>query len=152
MSKSKPQGLVYVQQSSRQYTICVLLNSTRQRDCSSVLQQQASSYPFFWTGRSSSAFLTEHQDYMTNKKFNQRCAGPYKILETLGLMPFVLRNLKMQNVFLVSLLKSYNPPFIWGWCQPPLSPILTEDEPEYKVKNVLTSWSSNPQKTRLSIL
>ena len=89
------------------------------------------------------------------KKFDQRRAGPYKVLEPIGTHAYRLdlpRNMKIHNVFHVSLLESYDPPFIRGRQQPPPPPVIIDEVPEYEIERILTSRFSNPQKTKVEYL
>ena len=111
--------------------------------------------PSFQVGDKVLLSLQNIKTIRPTKKFDQRHAGPYKILELIGTHAYRLdlpKNMKIHNVFHVSLLDSYDPPFIRGRHQPPPPPVVIEDEPEYEVENILTSRFSNPQKTKVEYL
>ena len=60
--------------------------------------------------------------------------------------------MKIHNVFHVSLLESYDPPFLQGRNQPPPPPLVIDSQEEYEVQNILTSRFAARSKTKIEYL
>ena len=72
------------------------------------------------------------------RKLLPRWVGPFKVSKQVGKVAYELdlpSNMKIHNVFHVSLLKPYHPS---GRTQPPPPAVWVDDEPEYEVEHILS--------------
>ena len=111
--------------------------------------------PSFAAGDKVLLSLQNVKSIRPTKKFDQRRAGPYEIAKAVSSHAYQLKlpkDMKIHNVFHVSLLESYDPPFLRGRNQPPPPPLVVDSQEEYEVQNILTSRFAARSKTKIEYL
>ena len=89
------------------------------------------------------------------RKFDHKRAGPFTVVEAIGSHAYRLNlpaSMKVHNVFHVSLLESYNPPFIQGRKVVPPPPIIVNNEREYEVQAIVNSRYIRNSKRKVEYL